>query len=156
MFTYLTKGKHCLTGHTSAGSAIRCRPVIDEHSRIYSDAARPRWEPMYLNAITAVDSSIRITPAVTEAVRSATRTRPKHGSGQGKRNSCRYHSTADIFVTCFDDSTIEDSSGTAVSTWDQTGISMQFTVRVEPFTRHYLYRSPLHASKETPRCATIQ
>ena len=71
-------------------SAKGCRPVIDAHSRIYSDAVRPSWVAMYMNVITAADCGIRITSAATAVVRNATRATTRHGSRRGRRNSCRY------------------------------------------------------------------
>lgn len=66
------------------------RTVIDECSRTYLDAVHPPWEAMYLNAIIAAGSSMRITPVVTAVARNAIRATSRHGSRRERRNSCRY------------------------------------------------------------------
>ena len=71
-------------------SVKECRPVIDEHSRTYSDAVHPSWVVVYLNVITAADCGIRIIPAVTAVALNVTRVTTRHGSRGGKRNYCRY------------------------------------------------------------------
>jgi hypothetical protein len=74
-------------------SVKECRTVIDEHSRIYSNVVHLSWEAMYLNVITAVGFSIRITPVETAVVRNATRATLRRGSKADIRNSCRYRIT---------------------------------------------------------------